>query len=121
MQFFDDGKVGISFESLLGVVRLLTAPAHDGLPDYTASGVIVHMSEKVCKLVGFSGRMSIRHQALLGRSLYELGYRVLYVERAEGGTVVFGEPITEGDFVGWTRVKLEEVVTWAKRRYRLPA
>lgn len=116
-QFFDDGYVGLSAESLVQVVRLLSEPAEEGKPSFVASGVLMKLSDTVCKLLGFSGRMSIRHQALLVRALHESGYKVLYVERANDGVVGFGELITEGDFAGCTRVDLVEAVARARRRY----
>lgn len=62
--------------------------------------------------------MSLRHQALLAASLRKLGYKVLYVERAAGGTVATGKTILEGDFAGCVRVDLEEAVKRFERRYK---
>lgn len=116
MQFFDDGRVGLSFEPHVGTIRLLAEPARGGKPDFDASGSLVRLSDDACKLVGFSGRMGIRHQALIVRALLELGFRLLYIERS-AGTVPLGEQITEGDFAGWWRLDLEAAARRAEERY----
>jgi len=117
MQFFDDGKIGLSLEPMIGVLRLLLEPATEGKPAFVASGVLVRMSDSVCKLVGFNGAMSIRHQALLAKSLGSMGYTVAYVERADGGTIAFGEPVTEGDFKGCVRLDLDAANQRGEQRY----
>jgi hypothetical protein len=118
MQYFDDGRVGLSIEPLAWVMRLLPAPAAGGKPDFNASGVVMRVTQDICKLIGFSGSMSIRQQALIARSLRARGFRLLYVERAEGGTIPFGEVITDGDFAGHIRMDLEAVEVRIKKRYR---
>lgn len=119
-QFYTGLGIGLSVEPVASVVRLLLEPATGGKPPFIASGLLVRLSDTVCKLVGFNGTMSIRHQALLAQSLYNMGYRVAYVERADGGTIALGKPVTEGDFQGCVRLDLTTAVYRAKRRYEVP-
>lgn len=110
MRFYDDGDIGVSIELLVGAVRLLKTPGAPGeMTDYVGSGMLERVSSRVAKLLGFSGVMGIRHQALLASALLAQGYKVLYVERAAGGIIAFGEVIYDGDFAGHIRVDLERV------------
>jgi hypothetical protein len=119
MRFYEDGIVGISIEPLIGAVRLLSTPNRSGeMTDYIGSGTLVRASHDVAKLIGFSGRMGIRHQALLATALLAQGYKVLYVERAAGGKVALGEPIEKGDFAGHMRVDLVKAAARAAERHQ---
>lgn len=121
MRFYDDNVVGLSIEPLIGAVRLLKAPNTSGeMTDYVGSGTLVRASAEVSKLIGFSGQMGIRHQALLATALLAQGYRLLYVERAAGGRVALGELMTEGDFAGHLRVDLVEAAARISERHQLP-
>lgn len=119
MRFYDDKELGLSIEPLIGAVRLLAEPGAPGeMTAYVGSGILERVSHSVAKLIGFSGKMGIRHQGLLARALYERGYSVLYVERAHG-VAPLGELITEGDLKGHWRIDLREANGRAERR-RVP-
>lgn len=120
-QLADDGHVGLSLEPVTHVLRLLPAPADGPNPPYVASGLLMRMSDRVAKIVGLTGKVSIRHQRLIARTLLEAGFELLYVERIDGRTVPLAERITYGDWAGYWRLDLRVAVRRNRTRNGRPA
>ena len=55
MRFFDDGRVGMSFEPTGGTLRFLSVPAAYGQPAYCAVGMRSTISERIGKLAALRG------------------------------------------------------------------
>ena len=104
-----DGCVALTYEAIAGRYRLYDEDFEEGdKPVYVASGGIERLSDKVCKLSGLHGVLSRRHMILMTKHMLELGYTILYAERAGGHRIPGGVEITEGDFAGFARVDLVE-------------
>lgn len=106
MKYYDDGRVGLSFEPSGGTLRFLPEPATGDHPPFDSVGTLTHLSDTVAKLSALRGKLTIRHMALLVRVLDEMGVEVLYVERAGNHTVPFGQRMMDGDFAGYWRVEV---------------
>ena len=57
----------------------------------------------------FLGDMSRRHMRLIVRLLLDQGYRIAYIDRADGHVIPFATRITSGDWAGWWRLDLVEL------------
>lgn len=115
-QFFDDGRIGLSFEPSGGTIRFLPEPAADGHPTYCAVGTLTMLSATVAKLSALHGDVSARHMALMVRALDAMGVRALYVERTHGA-IPLGARIESGDFAEWFRVDVAAAANRARERY----
>lgn len=91
MKYYDDGRVGLSFEPSGGTLRFLPEPATGDHPPFDSVGLLTHLSDRVAKLSGLHGKLTIRHVWLLADVLAEMGVEVLYMERIGGHTVPFGQ------------------------------
>lgn len=102
----DDGNVAITFEPRGGTIRALPGLPADDHPIYAAAGEVTHLTDGIAKLHAWRGRLSRRHMRLIVRLLVGQGYRVAYMDRAEGRVVPMAERIIEGDWAGWWRLDL---------------
>lgn len=102
----DDGRVAISFEDRGGTIRALPGLPSAARSTYVAVGEVTRLSDSIAKLHGFAGRLSRSHMRLIVRLLVGQGYRVAYMDRAEGRVVPMAERIIEGDWAGWWRLDL---------------
>lgn len=116
MKYYDDGRVGLSFEPSGGTLRFLPEPAVGDHPPFDSVGTLTHLSETVAKLSALRGKLTIRHMALLVRVLDEMGVKALYMERVGGHTVPLAERIKEGDFAGWDRLDVPAALLRADAR-----
>lgn len=116
MKYYDDGRVGLSFEPSGGTLRFLPEPAVGDHPPFDSVGTLTHLSDKVAKLSGLHGKLTIRHVWLLSKVLSEMGVEVLYVERAGNHAVPGGERLTTGDFAGFQRIDVLRVLRRAELR-----
>lgn len=102
----DDGRVAITYEPRGGTIRALPGLPGRGHPAYDAVGEVTHLTDRIAKLHAWRGRLGRRHMRLIVRLLVEQGYRVAYIDRAEGRAVPMAERITAGDWAGWWRLDL---------------
>ena len=111
-----DSYVALTYETIAGRYRFYDADFEEGVkPKYVAVASIERLSDVVCKISGLHGALRRRHMILLARHMIELGYTILYAERAEGHRIPGGVEITEGDFMGFIRV---DIVKFAARNAR---
>lgn len=111
MRHLDDGVAAITYEDRGGTLRALAGiPAEDEeLPKYIAVGEVTRLNADIAKLHAFAGEMSRRHMRLIARLLLDQGYRLAYIDRADGHVMPFATRITAGDWVGWWRLDLVEL------------
>ena len=87
--------------------RALRIPEDDDShPDFVAVGEITRLNGEIAKLHAFWGDMSRRHMRLIVRLLLDQGYRIAYIDRADGHVIPFATRITSGDWAGWWRLDL---------------
>ena len=111
------GSNEISYEGRGGTIRGLVQGSTGDHPTYSWSGELTRLTNRVCKLSGFSGHgMSVAHQALVVALMEWLGYEVCYVERAVGHRIALAEQIIGGDFDGWWRMDIARAAAVAKKR-----
>lgn len=119
MRRWDDGKVGVSLERVVSVLRI-----HPGVPDgthppFTGSGLLLDVSEGVAKLAGLSADQITRaHLRLIARALLEEGISTLIADRATGHRLPLATQIETGPFAGWWTVDLLSVRLAGRRRPR---
>lgn len=103
----DDGHVAITYEPRGGTIRVLgRVPDSDDHPPYIAVGEVTHLADGIAKLHAFAGEMSRRHMRLIIRLLIDQGYRVAYIDRADGHVMPMAAQIADGDWAGWWRIDL---------------
>lgn len=105
----DDGTAAVTWEPMVGVVRMIDHVPHETHPSYQSIGHVTRMSESVAKLSGFSGHLSRRHMWLLCDLLRRQGYTAAYMQRAASHAMPWGREIPDGDWAGWWRVDLAEM------------
>ena len=111
------GSNEISYEGRGGTIRGLVQGSTGDHPAYSWSGELTRITNRVCKLSGFSGHgMSVAHQFLVVALMERLGYEVCYVERAVGHRIALAEQIIGGDFDGWWRMDIARAAAVAKKR-----
>lgn len=109
MQIIDDGHVAISVEIHGGTIRLHPRVPEEGddHPPIVGAGTFQELKSDVVKLSGFTASgMTRRHIRLIGQTLLNMGYRVLYAERMDAHVMPEAEPMPDGDFAGWWRADL---------------
>lgn len=116
MKYYDDGRVGLSFEPSGGTLRFLLEPATGDHPPFDSVGTLTHWTATVAKISALRGKLTIRHVWLLSKVLSEMGVEVLYVERAGNHAVPGGERLTTGDFAGFQRIDVLSVLRRAELR-----
>lgn len=111
MHHLDDGVAAITYEDRGGTLRALACiPAEDDdMPKYIAVGEVTRLSADIAKLHAFAGEMSRRHMRLIARLLLDQGYRIAYIDRANGHIMPLATRITDGDWAGWWRLDLVEL------------
>lgn len=109
MQTLDDAHVAITFEPRGGTIRALSSLPRGDHPPFVAVGELTHLADGIAKLHAFSGRLGRRHLRLIVRLLLEQGYRIVYIDRADGHIIPLAERIESGDWAGWWRIDLARV------------
>lgn len=117
--YFHDGTVGLSLERHSSTLRLLPKPRQEGdhTPDYLA---VMHAARWTDQVVGLSaalGSVSKRHQALIVKTLQDLGYRWVFSSRAEQGRIPMAEICQYPPFQGLHVLDLNEAAALAHRLY----
>ncbi len=113
VQNVDDGMCALTWESVVGVVRLLDSlpgPVPGTTPAYRTCGHALRLSSTIVKLYGFSGTLSRRQMWLICDLLRRQGYAIAYIERAAGHSIPWGECIESGDWAGTWRVNLDAII-----------
>ncbi|MEO5698545.1 MAG: hypothetical protein ABIQ60_15595 [Burkholderiaceae bacterium] len=64
-------------------MRLFERPETGDKPPYITAGTLHQWSDRCAMLGGFTGKLSMRHQALIVRSLHAQGARYLFRERGD--------------------------------------
>ena len=107
-RLFEYGSVGITYEDSGGILRILDGVPSDEnpTPDFSAVLNIRRFPNGICTIVGFKGAASMRQMKGLVSVLLEMGYRVAYIERAEGKSIPGAEKVVGGDFDGLFRLDL---------------
>ena len=111
MRHLDDGVAAITYEDRGGTLRALSEIPEDddSHPDFVAVGEITRLNGEIAKIHAFWGDMSRRHMRLIVRLLLDQGYRIAYIDRADGHVIPFATRITSGDWAGWWRLDLVEL------------
>lgn len=115
MFHLDDGRAAISYEDRGGTIRVLAElpDADDTHPAYVAVGQVTRLANGIAVLHAFAGKLTTRHMRLIVRLLVGQGYRTAYIDRASGHAIPLAEKIQTGDWIGWWRLDLESVPTFA--------
>jgi len=104
-----DGVAAVTWEPVVGLVRLVDHVPSDSHPSYIGVGTVTRLSSRVAKLSGFAGEIKRRHMWLICQLLIRQGYEFAYIDRAAGHVMPWGEVIDGGDWSGFWRVDLAEM------------
>lgn len=106
MRTLDDGHVAISYEDRGGTIRALDHVPEIDHPPFVAVCEVTRLSDDIAKLHAAAGALSRRHMRLVVRLLLEQGYRLAYIDRAQGRVMPMANRIADGDWAGWWRLDL---------------
>lgn len=110
MRIIDDGKVAVSFETVVSVLRIHDAVPESDHPPFTGSGMLVSAGPGVVKIAGLAAEHVTRaHLRLLARGLLEEGFHTIVVDRAEGHRLPMARRIDCGPLAGWWSIDLLKV------------
>lgn len=127
--YYEGDGVSITVEVNSLTVRGYASPLKEGeRPDYVFSGSVIALTDRACKLVGFSvngsaGNLSIPHMKLLLGIFLEHGFSIVLMARREGRRVPFAKRIDDdgqlaGLYKGWWMLDVLAAKVAIKRRER---
>lgn len=108
-KLYDDGHVGVTFESERSTIRMLDHVPVSSRPPYIGVGQLVRLPHGVALLSGFAGAISRAHLLLILQALLDQGYKSAIVERLDGHAMPGSVRIESGDFSGLFRIDLVEI------------
>lgn len=104
-EYYEDGA-RLTVENGIGIIRFLTHHESED-KNYEAICIFTPLSDKVVKISGMLGRMTLPRMRLLLKVLLHKGWSVVYAHRLQGRKLPMASLMEDGDFAGWWRIDLK--------------